>query len=115
MLAGRALSAAALLLVVPAAASADGLRLTPVGQPNFPQRAFILSLPAGKAVESASVSVRENGGRVAALTVTAGTAGRQFGVVLAIDASNSMRGGPIADAMEAARVFARERDEDQPL
>jgi tight adherence protein B len=113
--AGPLLSAAALCLLAPSAASADGLRLTSVGEPHFPQRAFILSLPAGQAVESTRVAVRENGAPVAALTVSSATAGPQFGVVLAIDASNSMRGTPIADAMEAARVFARERDKSQPL
>ena len=35
--------------------------------------------------------------------------------MLVIDASNSMRGAPIADAMAAARVFADQRSPDQPL
>src|SRR5262249_52422008 len=39
----------------------------------------------------------------------------QFGVVLAIDASQSMKGKPIAAAMAAARAFAAQRNPNQQL
>ena len=54
------------------------------------------------------VQVRENGETVADVSVAAAesTAGEDFGVVLVIDASNSMRGRAIADATAAARAFA---------
>lgn len=114
-LAAHILTACGLCLLAPGIASADGLRLTPLGEPRFPQRSFVLTLPAGQAVDSGRVHVRENGGRVAGLSVSPGTGGSEFGVVLVIDASLSMTGAPINDAMAAARAFAQEREPQQPL
>jgi hypothetical protein len=45
----------------------------------------------------------------------ASRAAEKLGVVLAIDASRSMAGQPIEDAMEAARTFASRRNSIQPL
>jgi tight adherence protein B len=110
--------AAAALCGLPAAATADsgGLRLTPVGKPRFPDRSFALSLPAGHSIGPERVRVTENGRPVSEASVSpASAAGREFGVVLAIDASLSMRGQPIEDAMTAARAFAARRSRTQPL
>jgi tight adherence protein B len=44
-----------------------------------------------------------------------GGSAQQFGIVLLIDASNSMRGRPIVGAMAAARAFARRRSTNEQL
>jgi len=119
----RPLRVAALLSAVVAAgfavpaAGADAPRLAPEGQPVFPLRSFILSAPPGSRIDPAAIELRENGDRVRKLTIAeAGTVGsKAFGVTLLIDASESMRGRPIAAAMQAARAFAKRRDPAQPL
>jgi tight adherence protein B len=105
------------LLLVPAVAGADGgLKLTPVGKPRFPDRTYALTLPAGSSVDPEQVRVEENGEAVAGKSVSpASRAAEKLGVVLVIDASRSMTGQPIEDAMEAARTFARRRNPIQPL
>jgi tight adherence protein B len=109
-------AAAGLCLVPPVAAADTGVRLTPVGKPGFPERSFALTLPAGRSVEPDRIRVEENGDRVAGAGVSpASRAGRDFAVVLVIDASRSMAGRPIEDAMVAARSFARRRNASQPL
>jgi tight adherence protein B len=59
-----------------------------------------------------AVSVAENGRAVDGVLVTpvGQTATQQSGVVLAVDASNSMRGKPIGAAMRAAQVLASRRN-----
>jgi tight adherence protein B len=99
-----------------ALADGGGLHLTAVGEPRFPDRSFVLSLPADRSAAPDRVTVTENGRRVRDASVSpASAAGAEFGVVLVIDASNSMAGEPIADAMEAARAFAARRGKAQPL
>jgi tight adherence protein B len=100
-----------------AADAAEPLQLTEVRGAPFPERSFVLSLPSERALTGEQVRVTENGAHVEALTVTpGGAAGRgTFGVVLAIDASESMRGRAIEDAMAAARAFAARRQANQPL
>lgn len=77
----------------------------------FPERALVLSLPTGMALGAESVEVLENGQRVERLAVEPArrAAPQSFGYVLAVDASNSMRGAPAAGALSAARAFAAER------
>src|SRR5688572_22472642 len=105
------------LLLVPAVAGADGgLNLTPVGKPRFPDRTYALTLPTDSSVQPGQVHVEENGEPVAGQAVSpASRAAEKLGVVLVIDASRSMTGQPIEDAMEAARAFARRRNPIQPL
>ena len=109
------------VLVTATVASAAGagdrsVRITEARAP-FPERAFVLSLPAEMRLGPNRVQVLENGKPVSDLAVVPSGGGsvRQFGVVLLIDASNSMRGQPIAGAMAAARVFARERTRQEQL
>jgi tight adherence protein B len=118
----RLLLLAALVAVVviaseSAADAAEPLRLTDVQGARFPERSFVLSLPGERALTAEQVRVTEDGAQVDGLTVTpGGAAGRgTFGVVLAIDASDSMRGRAIEDAMAAARGFAARRQPSQPL
>jgi tight adherence protein B len=83
----------------------------------FPERAFVLSLPAEARLSASQVRVRENGLPVSDLSVTPAGGGsvRQFGVVLLIDASDSMRGHAIAGAMVASRAFASKRARQEQL
>ena len=100
-----------------AAGSAGGLRIVEASGARFPDRAFVLTLPAKERVRSVRVHVLENGARVSNVSlVPVGVADSgDFGVVLVIDASNSMRGKAIADAMQAARAFAARRTANQQL
>jgi tight adherence protein B len=105
------------LLAASANSAPAGLRVSEGGGASFPARSLVLSLPNRSSLSSAHVHIRENGGPVAAPVVTpianAGT--RDFGVVLAIDASQSMRGAPLAQAMVAARALAVQRTGKQEL
>lgn len=94
--------------VAPAAGSA--VQAAPVARLPFPERGFVVSVPEAHRLERARVVVRENGLRVGGVRVDplAGS-GLRFGVVLAIDASESMTGGPAAAALEAGRTFLTHR------
>jgi tight adherence protein B len=114
-----AAAAATLVLASTAAAAAPdpGATLTEVGSPRFPERAYVLSLPEAAQLDSSTVQVLEDGSPVASLSIVpASAAGAdEFGVVLVIDTSNSMRGAAIEGAMEAARTFAARRNPQQQL
>ena len=76
----------------------------------FPDRAYILTLPTPRKLSTKDVKVQENGEAVNDLTVVpAGDQPGSSATILVIDASNSMAGRPIADAMVAARAFAAKR------
>jgi tight adherence protein B len=101
-----------------AAAQADnGLHLQPTGGTSFPERSYVLSLPSEAYITPDSVVVREDGRVVKDVTVVPASAAQsgQFGVVLVIDASDSMRGAAIAGATAAARAFAASRQPGQSL
>ena len=108
-----AAAVATLLIVTPSHAAAAGL--TQLGSPEFPQRDYVLTLPAGVAPDLAEIAVSENGDPVTKLVVEPYGDRSKFGVVLVIDTSLSMAGAPIRDAMSAARAFATERPAAQPL
>ena len=100
---------AAALTAVPSSLGAKARLTEAAGQ--FPDRAFVLTLPASRSLTAGEVEVRENGIPVSDLTVTPASAAEtnQFGVVLVIDASDSMKGKPIAGAVEAAQLFIGHR------
>jgi tight adherence protein B len=103
-------------LAATAGAASGPLHLTESGGVTFPERSFVLSLPGGERLDASQVSVRENGHGVVDLKVVpAGSPGASSGTVLAIDASNSMRGAPIGAAVQAARAFAAQRNVNQSL
>jgi len=77
----------------------------------FPDRVYIYRTPERTALTNFQVT--ENGGAVDGLGVTSGT--KSSGAILLIDASNSMRGAPIAGAMVAARAFLAQRKSDLPV
>jgi tight adherence protein B len=107
--------AVAALTASTAAAAAD-VQLTPVGRLPFPDRGYLVDLPPGMVVEPGAVVVRENGSRVRDLAVSpVQTSGIHYGVVLAIDASDSMRGAPLEAALAAARAFLGHREADEEV
>lgn len=110
--AGAALAA----LALPALALGQGAapRLTESPSAGFPDRAYLLGLPETRALTAQNVEVTENGNSVVSLAVTP-PGGSNSGVVLLIDASDSMKGAPIENAMAAARSFLAERKEELPV
>jgi tight adherence protein B len=114
---GFALVALVAALAAAAAAADPALRLTEARGSGFPNRTWILSLPAGERIQPSRVAVSENGHGVVDLKVApAGQFGRQgSGTVLVLDASRSMQGAPIDNALAAAKIFAARRNVNQSL
>lgn len=108
-----AIVALALLAFATNAYAQDGFRATP-GNAIFPDRTYALTLDEQRPLQTEDVRVTENGIPVRSAVVQSAAAAGGVGTVLLIDASNSMRGRPIRDAMTAARAFAR-RNPNQPL
>jgi tight adherence protein B len=106
-----------LLLAGAATAATGGMRLIEAQGPGFPVRTFVLSLPNSRALTAGDLQVTENGSPVADLSVVPAsqTAKRTFGVVLVVDASDSMAGTPIQKAVAAERAFAARRNPNQQL
>jgi tight adherence protein B len=90
----------------PTSQEQKALKVTPIQRIPFPDRGFVIDLPQDVALGSSSVNVMENGEPVknVAFTPLAGS-GLGFGVVLAIDASDSMHGRPFRGALAAAQSF----------
>jgi tight adherence protein B len=82
--------------------------LTPIGRVRAPERGFLLDLPPATQIARSRVGVFENGRAIRNFTLTPIQAveGR-FGVVLVLDASDSMRGPAERAAVSAARAFVR--------
>lgn len=100
----------AAVALTPASAGAAGevdVRLNEATK--WPERQLVLSLPDKRALSAGQVTVLENGAAVHRARVTSEANNRKRGVILAIDASLTMRGEPIRQAMIAARAFARRR------
>ena len=114
------LAAALLALVgagsVGAAAGGGTVQLTPIPS-TFPERTFAITLPEEVALKPGLIRVRENGVLVerVAITPMGGATGGDFGSVLLIDASDSMKGPAIDGATRAARAFAERRKPNQKL
>ena len=97
-------------------AAAPGPTIVESGGAVYPQRAYILTLPAPKVLTSAEVKVTENGQSATGVTVAGhGAPAGTTAVVLAIDASASMQGRPINDAIDAARGFAAKMGPDDQV
>jgi tight adherence protein B len=118
----RVLAALSALAACVLAASAAGAaerqpRIAEAAGAGFPDRTYVLSLPAKRRLSVADVRVTENGTPVRGVALLAPDAAavRQFAVVLAVDTSNSMRGAPIRAAVAAARAFAAQRNPNQRL
>jgi tight adherence protein B len=112
---------AALACAASASAASAPIRITEAGGASFPGRSYVLSLPRAMQLAPGVVSVTENGQDVDSLLVTSAggdtststSPSQKFGVVLAIDASISMRGNAIKAAMSAARTLAAQRNVNQ--
>jgi tight adherence protein B len=113
----RALAAASLALATggltatAASAAPTSLRVSEGGGATFPARSLVLSLPGHSSLAPPRVEITENGKPVTGAVVrpVASAPHGDFGVVLAIDVSPSMRGAPLAQAMAAARALAAQR------
>jgi tight adherence protein B len=87
-------------------AAAVGGALSPIGRLPFPERGYVVDVPSGAVVVRSAIHVRENGRRVRGLVVAPlGAARVRAGVVLALDASDSMAGSPEAAVVAAGRSF----------
>ena len=90
------------------AAEAEGIGLRSTAGARFPDRTYVLTLPDEMVLQAGAVKVRENGKLVEDVSVVPANQAEtgEFGVVLVVDASDSMKGTAIVRAMEAARAFA---------
>jgi tight adherence protein B len=91
------------------AGAAGGVDLRVNEGTRWPARELVMSLPHKRVLTTKQVHVLENGTPVIAPKVTSEATNRKRGVILAIDASLTMRGAPIHQAMLAAREFAARR------
>jgi tight adherence protein B len=109
------LAAAALTATV--ADAATGLAVSEGAGATFPARSLVLSVPGQAALTPAQVHVSESGVSVGKEVVTpiASAGAGDFGVVLAIDVSPSMRGQALENALSAARALAAQRSGQQQL
>jgi tight adherence protein B len=101
---------AAVAACLSATASAGTIGLTPIGRLPFPERGYVVDLPPGTAVAPHAVHIRENGRLVRDVAAPPlDEAAIHVGVVLALDASESMTGAPLQGAVDAARSFVAHR------
>jgi tight adherence protein B len=111
------LALAALLAGDALAAGPSGMKLIEARSASFPVRTFVLSLPQSRALSYSDIQVSENGRPVADLNVVPASQAskKTFGVVLVVDASDSMAGVAIRKAVDAERAFAARRNPNQQL
>lgn len=110
------LAAVAATAASAARAAGEPLQTTPVGRLPFPERGYVVDLPPGMAVSRSAFRVTENGRPVENVDVAAlGTAGINYGTVLAIDTSLSMKGEPLTAALAAGRSFVAHRANGQQI
>lgn len=101
---------AAVLVAAATAASGGSPTIVEANPGAFPNRAYVLTMPKREQITASQVEVTENGKPVKSVVVTpAGAAVDGFATILVIDASNSMKGAPIVDAMAAGRAFAAKK------
>lgn len=110
ILAGAAIAA----LSLPALALGQVPRLQDAPGTGFPDRQYLLQLPTQRILTPNQLTISENGQPVTAVGVEPPGSGTS-GVILLIDASNSMKGTPIVGAMAAARAFMGARAKALPV
>lgn len=107
---GALIALAAAFAALPSAAATGGITVTEANPGAFPDRAYVLTLTKPQTLTTANVKVTENGDPVDSLSVLpAGSAAGAFATMLVIDASNSMKGEPIANAIAAGKAFAAKK------
>jgi tight adherence protein B len=100
----------------PARAAGEPLQTAQVGRLPFPERGYVVDLPPGLVASRNAVRVTENGKPVEHVDVAPlGAAGINYGTVLAIDTSLSMKGKPLTEALSAARSFVAHRASGQQI
>ena len=98
------------------AVAAAAIEVAPVTRLPFPERGYVVSGSEGEAIAAGSIVVRENGVRVRDLRVAhVAASGIRFGVVLAVDASESMAGAPYEGAIAAGKTFLGHRRQGEEL
>jgi tight adherence protein B len=104
-------------MAAPISSAAPAVHLSEGGGASFPARSLVLSVSRPGSLAPSQVHVTENGGPVAGAVIRpiANASAGDFGVVLAIDVSPSMKGAPLARAMAAARALAAQRTGKQEL
>jgi tight adherence protein B len=104
------------VLSLPAAAIGQGEpKLKSAPDNGFPDRQYLLQLPSPRTLESGDVRVTENGAPPSGAVGVEAPGSGTSGAVLLIDASQSMRGKPIQQAMQAARAFLKVRNPEMPV
>jgi tight adherence protein B len=108
---------AVVLTAVPALGAGQRPTLTEAAGSQFPDRSFVLTLPTERSLLASQLRIRENGRPVTGVSVVpaASASGSQFGVVLVLDASDSMKGRPIGAALQAAQLFVGHRTPTQQV
>ncbi len=81
---------------------------------GFPDRSYLLQLPSARTLTADDVTITENGSPPSG-EVSVEAPNSTSGVILLIDASRSMKGEPIEQAMAAARAFMKARPEAMPV
>jgi tight adherence protein B len=108
---------AVVLTAVPALAADQKVTLAEAAGGQFPDRAFVLTLAKEQPLTARQVRVQENGEAVTGVNVVPASSAdpKQFGIVLVLDASDSMKGEPIAGALQAAQLFVAHRAPSQQV
>ncbi len=112
--AGLALVVALTLPALSLGQSGNGMTLREAPDSAFPDRVYQLQLPSESALSAEDVTITENGAPPAG-QIAVEAPSSTSGVVLLIDASLSMKGEPIEQAMAAARAFMKVRPEAMPV
>lgn len=111
-LVGAALAA----LCLPALALGQTPTLSNAPGTGFPDRFYLLQLPTPRALQPSQLTITENGQPVLVDSIGVEAPGSgTSGVILLIDASESMKGKPIEEAIEAARAFMKARNPKLPV
>jgi Flp pilus assembly protein TadB/uncharacterized protein YegL len=91
-----------------------GVTLKDAADTAFPDRVYQLQLPDQRTLTAEDVTIRENGAPPSG-QIDVEAPNSTSGVILLIDASLSMKGEPIEQAMAAARAFMKVRPEAMPV
>src|SRR4029079_8544812 len=96
------------LVVIPAASAEIGI--TAVKRVPFPHRGYVVDIGRDARCSNSRVHASENGVRIDKVRIRPlATSSVNSAVVLAVDASDSMAGGPFQGALDAVRAFASSR------
>jgi tight adherence protein B len=106
----KRLVAATSVALVAAPSAAAAVHVTPVQRVPFPKVAYVVDIGRDTNLTAKRVRLSENGVAVHNVKIRPLAASSiNSGVILTIDASNSMRGRPFAAALAATRAFAGTR------